>query len=63
MMEWHGRLRFCPRFPLIQFDQVLSLLKVSEYLRKEWLEPPGVLLVVVSNSMFLKSSSFVIIMS
>jgi|GWRWMinimDraft_3_1066011.scaffolds.fasta_scaffold13295_2 hypothetical protein len=28
-------------FPLIQFDEVLSLLKVSEYLRKEWLEPPG----------------------
>ena len=28
-------------FPLIQFDEVLSLLKVSEYLRKEWLEPLG----------------------
>ena len=28
-------------FPLIQFDEVLSLLKVSEYLRKEWLEPAG----------------------
>ena len=28
-------------FPLIQFDEVLSLLNVSEYLRKEWLEPTG----------------------
>jgi hypothetical protein len=26
---------------LIQFDEVFSLLKVSQYLRKEWLEPPG----------------------
>ena len=27
--------------PLIQFDEVLSLLKVSKNLRKEWPKPPG----------------------
>ena len=26
---------------LIQFDEVLSFLKVSKYLRKEWLKPLG----------------------
>ena len=26
---------------LIQFDEIFSLFKISEYLRKEWLEPPG----------------------
>ena len=62
---------------LIQFDEVLSLVKVYEYLGKSgWnhrvsaafeqfpilTHTTGVLFVVASNSMFLKSSSFVMIM-